>query len=157
MPTPRVDLSGDWRGHYEQEGRRFGISMHVEQRGAAFAGEMRDEHTLISGSFDLGATDGSPELAGLRVEALTSMPERSVIEGELVDDRVLFVKRYLGEQKMLCQLENQEFEIGFADHRVTYEGRLVEGGTAIAGRWRFPSFDSEEGDESGVFELRRVS
>ena len=39
-------LTGTWRGYYEQNGQRRGISMRVAQRGDSFVGAMHDDETM---------------------------------------------------------------------------------------------------------------
>lgn len=146
------DLSGSWRGHYEHGGGRHGIEMKVAQHGASFAGEMRDEDTLIAGTCDVSDDASEPAF-----EMMTSLPDRSVVEGEIAGDRVTFVKRYLGAQRTSGWNDGEEFHLEVEGHRVLYAGRLDAQGEKIRGQWRIPSPFPGERDEVGAFELHRGS
>jgi hypothetical protein len=139
-----IDLSGDWEGHYEQNGGRHGISMHVAQRGNSFVGAMRDADTVLASREVLHAQPvegegAQPQVVG-EAEVLSTLPERSIVEGELVGRVVSFVKSYQGKSTTsvwVADRANMTFE--FAGHRVHYHGTLDVGGDELAGHWSLPS------------------
>lgn len=123
-----MDISGHWKGFYEQGGARHGIAMQVAQRGQSFVGRMADETTLLMSRL----SDADHELLQRVIreplaappDLLTSLPEHSTVEGEVLGDVVRFDKRYLGTQ--------------------------------LRGLWTIPSLDQDDAPEQGAFELLRL-
>jgi hypothetical protein len=156
-----IDLTGSWVGHYEQSGGRHGISMHVVQRGQSFVGRMRDVDTLLAsrGIVHARAADDAtakPIVVG-EAEVLSSLPEHSVVEGE-VDGRVVtFVKRYQGKTSTSVQLVDKP-SIAFESpgYDVHYLGTLAPDGGELAGHW---TIDSQQGGppQRDRFVLRRIA
>jgi hypothetical protein len=153
--TARFDISGAWRGFYEHDGGRHGISMQVAQRGESFVGRMRDHDTVLSGSKQIARIvkdDGSTEMA--EVETMGVLPEHSIVEGTVDGDGVGFDKRYQGTHTISVWVPGRggaDHEI--AEHTVRYEGRLRDGGKRLIGEWRIPSPGGR--DATGAFELVR--
>lgn len=153
-----ADISGIWRGHYEQAGGRHGIAMQVVQRGESFVGRMRDDDTLISGAVTVhaeGHVDARGQPLVLEAETLGSLPEHSVVEGEVHGDFVEFDKRYLGVHRISSWIGGREFHHELADHRVRYAGRLDADGAVLRGRWSLHGCPPDGPGCSGAFELRR--
>ena len=156
--TDSIDVSGAWRGSYEQGGSQHGISMRVVHKGQSIVGSMRDDDTLL-----IGASED--ELADLREivqtggdqhpEIVTTLPESSVIEGDVVGGTVTFVKRYQGVHRASLWIAGSAVDIETPDHCVQYRGLLEQGGAVIRGRWRIPPFDGDGEEATGAFELRR--
>ncbi len=158
--TP-IDVSGSWVGHYEQAGGRHGISMHVAQRGQSFVGRMRDVDTLLASRGLLqahSADDESkrPVVLG-EAEVLSTLPEHSIVEGEVAGRIVTFVKRYQGTSSATVRVGDQpsiDFEL--PGHDVHYHGTLDPGGTELAGHWTIPAL-AGDGSQRDRFVLRRVA
>lgn len=137
-----IDLSGDWTGHYEQDGGRHGLSMRVVQRGQSFVGAMRDVDTLMASREVLHAraADGSqqPEIIG-EAEVLSSLPEHSTIEGEVEGRLVTFVKSYQGKSSTNVWVPGRaKMQFESPGHQVNYRGTLDATGTELAGHWTIP-------------------
>src|SRR5262249_42168971 len=92
------DVSGRWLGHYPQHGREHGIAADLVQQGVTFTGTMSDhktesERTLTQAAQEFGWVPGAdeqvfewvrqqiPEAEKLPVQAVSNMPEASLIEG----------------------------------------------------------------------------
>lgn len=164
------DLSGEWRGHYHQDGGRHGISMRVVQTGAAFRGVMRDEDTLLMGTVGPEDAERLRELLSSSAEAppetVTSLPEESTVEGRIDGDSFHFIKRYRGVQRTSLWLEDGEIQIELDGHCVHYRGRIEQDGHLLRGRWTL-ALDDAEGDDNGdaddgddegdAFQLLRVT
>lgn len=153
------DLTGTWRGHYEQGGRRHGIEMRVVQRGQSFVGSMRDADTLMSTStpVQVPAADGAQQVAA-EAEVVWSLPELSTVEGEVERDVVRFDKVYRGSHHISVWVEGQgEMSVERPCHRVEYHGRLDAAGAVLRGRWRIPPADADDEAAADRFELHRLS
>lgn len=135
-----IDLTGDWQGHYEQNGGRHGISMHIAQRGQSFVGRMRDVDTVLASREVLHAQAADdagkrPEVIG-EAEVLSTLPEHSIVEGELTGRVVTFVKTYQGKSSTNVWVANRaSMTFEFPGHQVRYRGTLDPSGTEIAGHW----------------------
>ena len=157
------EISGRWRGFYEQDGRRHGISMEVAQRGSGFVGQMRDEDTVLSGRAEVPTVDEDGAQTGtIDLETMGVLPEFSVVEGDVDGVRVTFDKRYEGTHKVTAWLEEgEEAQFEIESHLVRYEGLLDEGGARLRGTWRIRCGEDGgddgdgDGDASGAFELLR--
>jgi len=154
------ELTGSWSGHYEQSGGRHGISMRVAQRGQSFVGAMRDANTVLASREPLpgrpSASGGSTEIVG-EAEVLSTLPEHSIIEGEVTGRVVAFEKRYRGKSTTSIRLakgKTMSFEL--EGHVVLYRGTLDASGNEIAGHWRIPPRDGSPGLR-GAFLLRRAA
>lgn len=145
-----TDLTGTWRGHYEQGGRH-GIEMHVEHRGDVFVGWMRDVDTLTMTTCPRKVVDEhGDEVEDGELDVVTSLPETSLIEGLVEVHRVTFVKRYQGAQRFEVWDDGRVVHRAeFDEVRVVYEGTLDETGDLLTGRWRIR-------EANDAFELRRV-
>ena len=72
------EISGRWRGFYEQDGRRHGISMEVAQRGSGFVGQMRDEDTVLSSGTEVPAVDGAGDAgSAVAVEQMSGVERKA--------------------------------------------------------------------------------
>ena len=145
--TIHADLSGDWEGHYVQDGRAHGISMRVVQRGQSFVGEMRDADTLLAGSQKLDRTtmggDTMAERLFGEVEILAELPERSVVEGEVQGRVVTVTKTYQGPTHTSVRLAGKtEIVLQVTGHAVRYLGTVAYDGRELAGHW---SIDPKDG------------
>ena len=152
------DISGRWRGHYEQDGGKHGITMEVAQRGGSFVGRMRDEDTMMSGTTRMPVVDEEGAEAGvLDLETMGELPEFSIVEGDVEGDHIGFDKRYEGTHTVTAWNEDvveAQFEI--TEHRVRYEGQIAPDGSCLRGEWRIPCGDDDgNGDAVGSFELFR--
>ena len=78
MTTEPIDLTGCWRGHYEQDGARHGIALEVAHKGESIVGRMRDEDTLMMGSM---VVQGEDEHGARRAGVHADGPERVVRRG----------------------------------------------------------------------------
>jgi hypothetical protein len=138
-----IDISGDWQGHYEQNRRQHGISMHVVQRGQSFVGAMRDAVTLLASTERLRAMRGSGAGAtdtAVQAEVLSSMPEHSTVEGEVEDRLVTFVKSYRGVSSTNVWVAGKaKLKIEAPGHQVHYRGTLAANGNEFAGYWTIPA------------------
>ena len=154
------DLSGEWAGHYRQNGGRHGISMRIAQRGESFVGAMRDADTLLASRETLHAqaADGEskqPEVLG-EAEVLSAVPEHSIIEGEVAGRVVTFVKSYQGKSSTSVWVgarANMTFE--FPGHQVFYRGTLDAAGQVLTGHWKIPPHHGGP-PLRDRFELRRM-
>ena len=155
--TTAADITGSWRGHYEQSGGRRGISMQVVQKGQSFVGRMRDAETLLSGSAELLRVDADGvELEPLRMESVGELPEYSIVEGSVVGDHVEFDKVYQGAHRITVWVPGHgEAQHEIPEHRVTYRGRLQAGATVLRGEWRIRAPRPDLDGAVGSFELRR--
>lgn len=153
-----IDLTGTWEGHYLQTGRRHGISMQVVQRGQSFVGRMRDVDTVLASQTQLR----TPNSANPKVEAITTaevmstLPEFSIIEGELDGRAVAFVKSYQGKSTTtvwVVDTATKTFES--PGHQVNYLGTLDPKGEVMHGHWNMPPRGREKAMRDR-FELRRV-
>jgi hypothetical protein len=150
------DLTGDWRGHYEQAGGRHGIRMVVAQKGQSLVGRMQDDDTVLMGTVRVPLAtrkDGSPLTTG-EAELVTTLPESSRIEGDVDGARVAFTKSYQGSQRTVMWMGGNSMEIEIPSHSVAYRGELDADGSTLRGEWRLRSRDGVPG-ERGAFELRR--
>jgi len=152
------DISGRWRGHYEQDGGRHGISMEVAQRGGSFVGRMRDEDTMMSGTARMPVVDEEgAETGTVDLETMGELPEFSIVEGDVEGGHVGFDKRYEGTHTVTAWSEDvvdAQFEI--PGHVVRYEGEIAADGSCLRGEWRIAIGDEDgSGDAVGTFELFR--
>lgn len=158
--TNHADLSGDWEGHYVQDGRRHGIAMHVVQRGQSFVGSMQDADTLLAGAQKIdpevfGKDSMAARLVG-EVEILAELPARSIIEGEVQGRVAQFTKTNQGATHTSVRLAGKgEIVFEVTGHAVRYLGTVTVAGDEIAGHWTI------EAQERGArlrdrFLLRRV-
>jgi hypothetical protein len=149
-------LTGTWSGYYEQSGCRHGISMQVVQRGQSFVGAMRDEDTVLA-SRELLRTrpaGGGTEMIG-EAEVLSTLPERSIVEGEVTGRTVAFVKQYQGTSTTSIRVGNRKtVSIEVPDHQVSYRGALDASGEEMVGTWSIPSRGNGR-SQRGRFVLRR--
>lgn len=134
------DLSGDWEGHYVQDGRRHGIAMRVAQRGQSFVGSMRDADTLLAGTQTLDAevfgTDSMAQRLLGEVEILAQLPEHSVVEGEVHGRVAQFTKTYQGPTHTSVRFADKgEVVLEVTGHAVRYLGTVSIDGGEIAGHW----------------------
>jgi len=163
-------LTGTWRGYYEQNGQRRGISMRVAQRGDSFVGAMHDDETMWVTKEELQPVDPDEISIGpVAVEMLTVLPSESTIEGEVTGSRVTFEKRYRGKHSFTVFFDHKELMPGaegqatanaeIESHRVIYEGELDEAGNAITGIWRIPPPEEmpDIDEEQGAFLLQRAT
>lgn len=143
MAIGPFDLTGTWRGHYEQSGGRHGIVLVVAQKGGAIVGRMRDEDTLLMHSVKVD--DGGGEAT-----AVTQLPEHATVEGDVRGQQVTFTKRYHGSQKTHFWRDGKSgARLEIRGHSVRYTGALDPSGDLLRGVWRLSS------EASGPFELRR--
>ena len=152
------DITGTWRGHYEQGGGRHGISMEVVQKGEAFVGRMRDEDTLLSGTVDTVTIDADGDVEAESPPAVTMgvLPEFSIVEGSVEGDAVYFDKRYQGSHEISVWVADRgEAHIEIPDHQVRYEGAIDQDGGRVRGQWRIAGRGETWEDEVGDFELLR--
>ena len=138
--TTHADLSGDWEGHYVQDGRTHGITMRVAQRDQSFVGEMRDADTLLAGSqkLDRAAMGGDTMAERLfgEIEILAELPERSIVEGEVQGRVVTFTKTYQGPTHTSVRLAGKtEIVLQVTGHAVRYLGTVATDGRELAGHW----------------------
>ncbi|MBM4062735.1 MAG: hypothetical protein FJ265_16820 [Planctomycetes bacterium] len=157
MGKQPFDLTGTWTGHYEQHGGRHGITMTVVHKGSALMGQMRDADTVSLGSARVLHTEGEggQVLVLGDAETMWTLPERSVIEGSVDGNRVVFEKRYLGEHVLSVWFRGRTERETLPDHRVWYEGEVVEQGNVLRGQWRIPARIEGGPEARGGFELRR--
>lgn len=157
MGTRTFDLTGTWRGHYEQHGGHHGIVMTVAQKGSSFVGAMRDADTLTIGATPIvqDAADGQAQVVVGDADTVASLPERSVIEGSIDGTRVEFVKRYVGKHTVSFWFRGQSQQVEIADHSVWYEGLLDEPGAVLRGHWRIPARGATGVEAVGAFTLQR--
>src|SRR5688500_7832241 len=161
MTPVDVDVSGSWVGHYEQNGGRHGISMHVAQRGESFVGRMRDVDTVLAGRAQLHAQaadgDGSTTIVVGDAEVLSTLPEHSVVEGEVEGRVVTFVKRYQGTTSTSVWVPDRaSMSFESPGHDVRYRGTLDAEGRELAGHWSIPGRDGAP-EARGRFVLRRIA
>jgi len=145
-----TNLSGTWRGHYEQDGPH-GIELHIEHRGEVFVGWMRDLDPLTMGTCPRKVFDEhGDEVVDGEFDIVSSFPETSLVEGVVEGDDVRFLKQYQGTQHFEVWHRGHAVQRVEADNvRVVYEGILDATGDVLTGRWRI----QQAGD---AFELRRV-
>jgi hypothetical protein len=153
-----LELTGTWSGHYEQNGRGHGISMRVVQRGQSFVGEMRDADTVLASRETLPARPMGPG-GGLEVvgeaDVLSTLPEVSIVEGEVTGRVVVFAKQYQGKSTVSILMRNRKamtFEA--PGHRVLYRGILAASGVEISGTWSIAAGETGP-SQRGRFVLRR--
>lgn len=157
MTTEPIDLTGRWRGHYEQDGVRHGIALEVAHRGESIVGRMRDDDTLMMGSMVVQGEDehGARRALG-EAETMTSLPEWSIVEGTVTGTAIEFEKRYQGVHTNTLRLPGRgEWQMKVADHRVVYAGQLDADGSTMHGQWRIPPLEAGGPEARGGFELRR--
>jgi hypothetical protein len=150
------DLTGAWRGHYEQAGLRHGISMRVAQSGQSFVGTMRDDDTLLMSAVKVEWDDDVPPEERHPIgdaEVVTSLPEGSIVEGRVEGQQVEFEKRYQGAQRTTIWVDGRATSHELPSHSVLYRGQLADDAT-LRGEWSITSPDGGDG-ERGAFELRR--
>ncbi|MBL8755967.1 MAG: hypothetical protein JNK15_21910, partial [Planctomycetes bacterium] len=135
-----IDLTGDWEGHYVQNGGRHGISMRVVQRGASFVGRMRDVDTLMASRQELRAPTDDAELLG-EADVLSTLPEHSTVEGEAEGRVVTFVKRYHGKSTTTVSVAGRTMNFTAPGHAVQYRGTLDAPGDELAGHWSIDAVD----------------
>ena len=156
--TQAVDISGRWRGYYEQDGGQHGISMKVAQRGQGFVGQMRDQDTLLSGAAEVqGVDEAGDDDVAVAVEQMSVLPEFSLVEGDVDGARVVFDKRYQGTHSITAWVdEDVEARFDIFGHTVRYEGELDARGEQLRGAWRIAG-DSAAGTAgaTGTFVLVR--
>ena len=153
------DLTGTWRGHYEQNGQRRGISMRVLQRGALLIGAMHDDETMWVTKEELQPVDHDEVGIGpVAVDLLTVLPAESTIEGEVDGARVTFEKRYRGKHTFTVFFDHSALHPGaegqasanaeIESHRVVYDGQIDATGEVLRGTWRIPvaTVAFEDGD-----------
>lgn len=152
-----IDITGAWRGFYEQDGGRHGISMDVVQRGVSFVGRMRDEDTLLSGTAEITRVDeDGAEIELPPIETMGVLPEFSIVEGTVTGEQVGFDKFYQGKHEVTVWGGGHgEAHHETSEHRVRYDGRLDGGARRIRGEWRIVSQGEDFEDEVGGFELAR--
>lgn len=153
MATPQIDLTGTWRGHYEQSGGKHGISMVVAQRGGAIVGRMRDDDTVLVEGLRI-AGGGRPGRAA-EATAMTELPEHARIEGDVQGRTVVFAKHYEGAQRTTVWHGDQQLQLELPQHSVIYRGTLDADGEVLRGLWRIPPREPGAHLEQGAFELRR--
>lgn len=150
-------LTGTWSGYYEQSGCRHGISMQVVQRGQSFVGAMRDEDTVLASRELVRTRSGNgdaTELVG-EAEVLSTLPERSIVEGEVTGRTVAFVKQYQGTSTTSIRVGNRKtVSIEVPGHQVFYRGAVDASGDEVAGTWSIPA-RSNGRSQRGRFMLRR--
>jgi hypothetical protein len=156
-----IDLGGSWVGHYEQGGGRHGISMHVAQRGGSFVGRMRDVDTVLASREQVHAQTGEGDarttiLLG-EADVLSTLPEHSIVEGDVDGRIVTFVKRYKGSAtRNVWIADKPAIAMAVSGHEVHYRGAVDAAGTELAGHWSIPARGGSP-TIRGRFVLRRIA
>ena len=153
-----LDLTGTWEGHYLQTGRRHGISMQVVQRGQSFVGRMRDVDTVLASQEQLRTPNSkNPKVEVItNADVMSTLPEFSIVEGEVEGRVVTFVKSYQGKSTTsvwVGDTATRTFE--FPGHQVNYVGTLDVKGEVLHGHWSIPPRNGEKALRDR-FELRRA-
>jgi hypothetical protein len=153
-----TDLTGSWEGHYLQNGRRHGISMRVAQRGQSFVGRMRDVDTLLASQEQLRTPSRTnPKVEQISdAEVMSTLPEYSIVEGEVEGRVVKFVKTYQGKSTTSVWVaDTAAMTFESPGHQVSYLGTIDGKGELLTGRW---SLTPKPGEKAlrDRFELRRV-
>jgi hypothetical protein len=152
--TSTNPLDGTWEGYYDHDNKiysskNFPVTAMIVQQGRSFRGTMIDGVTDIRHFYRtiVEANEGrmSPwteHQARLTLEMFpdyqieSSLPEESLVEGQIVGDQVCFTKTYLGTHSIYGNAGRRRVLLRQTDrHRVTYQGILIEGGNVIEGKW----------------------
>lgn len=156
-PMVEFDLSGTWHGHYWQAGGSHAISMQIVQRGQSFVGRMTDVDTLLVSREQLRTQSaGRPGEVFAEAEVMSTVPERSTVEGEVEGRIVRFLKHYQGKTSTsvwVADHASRTFE--FPGHQVEYTGTLSAEGDELAGHWQIAA-TTPEGTLRDRFLLRRA-
>ena len=153
MSTP-IDLSGDWEGFYTQHDHRRPITAELAQEGNRLSGTMADsctdfEMSITELAMEEGLPPGADEqiVGSIReqfpeaplgpVVAEIHLPESSIIEGDVEDQSVRFIKTYQGEHEAGYRIGGMRMRWNTDTHQVQYQGRLSPNGQEIEGYWSF--------------------
>ncbi|MBK8975275.1 MAG: hypothetical protein IPM29_05075 [Planctomycetes bacterium] len=151
-----IDLSGEWQGHYEQEGGRHAIRMSVTQLGGRLHGAMSDEDTLFFGETPDEDGDDEQDPAGAEpIQYASSLPSTSRIDGSVEGAEVRFVKTYEGEHAVDFWNGERQVRVVFEGHAVVYAGRVAADGRRIEGRWHIGD-ERDPDHDTGSFVLERA-
>ena len=167
-----IDLTGEWRGHYVEDGGRHPIAMRVDQRGARLRGTMSDEDTLFLADPRHVLGDSLDELQmevgdDLNCGGATSAPATSTIAGTVTGRTVSFTKRYDGTISTEMWIGALAFRTEVEDHEIYYHGVVGNDGV-LRGTWSSGRLDAAsdadapgEGESlvdlsRGAFEMRRA-
>jgi hypothetical protein len=168
-----VNVTGRWAGHYEQRDGKHPIAAELVQDGDRLTGTMQDSDThcdqsVFETAVEAGLPPGADEqiFAHLReafpdaskgpIRFTTELPPSSLLEGEVQDGTVSFLKTYQGEHRAGYRIGDQFIGETIEQHQVHYRGRLSTDGQVIEGRWWIPTEPRARGGKcEGPFLLRR--
>ena len=167
-------LSGRWVGHYQQHGRSFPVEASFKHRGGKLFGTMFDlepghqqplravlEETGHSDSdiskFIDGVRSHFPDSLDGEIEYRAWLPEKSMIEGSVVENELSFVKRYEGYHEIEYVLGGLALPESIPCDLVEYTGKLSFDSESISGNWTIAASNGTEIELSGAFKLTRKS
>ncbi len=168
-----INLTGRWVGHYVERGRECPIEANLTQDGDELRGWMRDTVTEIEISiFDLAVDAGLPPGADeeitrkLResvpdagdspVRWVSTLPDQSVLEGEIEQNVVRITKTYQGETSGGYKVGDTFVGEQHSGHQVLYEGHYDPDANTINGTWRIEADPENHSVRTeGQFCLRR--
>lgn len=174
-PDTTRPLTGRWTGHYEQLDQIRHITAELRQHGSHLEGTMRDAETRFEMSvYEMAAACGLPPGAdeqivqtlrhqypdhpGAPIKALTTLPDRSEVEGEVRGRRVTFRKIYRGEAFSGYTVGEERVGVTLRGHTMQHRGSIDEDGVLIDGNWWIDA-DPSRGVRrtEGLFILRRLA
>ena len=165
-------VTGNWDGHYEQHGRNFPIELSLRHRGNKVSGSMVDvngEHTqplrqLLTDSHMPAAQINEfveevrsqfPDSPDGEIEYLSSLPNASLISGEVDGFSISFTKRYEGYLEIEYRLNGLSLIQDAQCENVMYTGKISDDFNLISGNWSISAPDDFATEISGNFQLER--
>lgn len=145
-------LTGRWKGHYVQNGAKFGITVSWTQNGTGISGEMNDLQTereqplsdvVAQSNLPPGADEQIaeriyellPDQPRTRIQFRSVLPESSSVEGTIQGKSIKFRKTYQGQTKQEYKVGDEKVHSFEDGHAVEYQGQLSVDGDRINGEW----------------------
>jgi hypothetical protein len=147
-----LELTGRWVGHYVQRGQEYPITADLVQIGERLSGSMLDGHPVrecstFEAACDAGLPPGTdeqiearlremvPDAPAAPIRFVSHLPTVSVLEGQLRERTVSFLKTYQGTSYGGYKIGDKLVGVQMDGHAVHYEGQLSSDGRVIEGRW----------------------
>lgn len=169
-----TDITGRWQGMYSQHGREHPITADFAQVDEHLQGRMLDgvtsfETSIFEAALEAGLPPGADEQMELRlrqqhpdlprgpIRACATVPETSILEGEVTRRVIRFTKTYLGEYFSGWKVGERVIGSSVPSHVVHYRGKLSDDDLTIEGQW-WVEADARRGTQklNGRFVLNRL-
>lgn len=167
-------LSGAWKGFYTQYDVESPITVQFTQHGTSISGEMRDgrtenEQSIFSAAAQAGLAPGVdeqieaqiraqyPEAADLPIRVVSTLPEKSVLEGKFDGKFIRFTKTYSGDHFIGYEFGDRRIGDVIPGHSVEYSGTVSEDQNMIKGNWTIYTEEAPKGFIQGGFKLQRTT